>query len=68
MSMAWHHIAFDPSLGFGFGEYTFAVPGKFQVHGITAIQLKDSLIHRWREYQTASGLSFEQFAGDSLAV
>ena len=67
MTMAWHHIAFDTRSAVGFGEYTFALPETgFQAHGVTVVAVRDGLIASWREYQYASALTFERFAGESL--
>lgn len=65
-SMTWHRIAFDEEEQAGFGEYTLSVIGEFTLHGITAVEIGDSLIASWREYQYRSELPFEDFAGGSL--
>lgn len=61
MRMTWHHLSVDGDIGFG--EYTFR--GGRQYHGIVAVHLHDGMIDRWREYQVASDLSWEAFAGPS---
>lgn len=66
MSMTWHHAAYDPDRGLGFGEYTFSLPGRFTAHGVAVVTIRDGLIATWREYQYRSDLPFEGFAGESL--
>jgi hypothetical protein len=66
MSITWHHAAYDPDRGLGFGEYTFSVPGVFTAHGVAVLTTRDGLIASWREYQYRSDLSFADFAGPSI--
>lgn len=66
MTMIWHHIAFEPVAGVGFGEYTFSIPNGFQAHGVAVVTVREQRIATWREYQYPSALSFQDFAGDSL--
>jgi ketosteroid isomerase-like protein len=61
MSMAWHHLVVDGDIGVG--EYTFR--GNRQYHGLVIVQLRDGMIARWREYQTESPLSWDEFVGRS---
>jgi hypothetical protein len=63
MKMRWHHLAFDPATGVGFGEYTFAL--NRQYHGIVIVKISGGLIVRWREYQTQSPLPYEEFARET---
>jgi hypothetical protein len=63
MSMAWHHLAFDPTTDIGFGEYTFE--GKRRYHGTVVVKLHGGKVSHWREYQLESRLSWEEFAGPS---
>ena len=67
MSMTWHHSAYDPDRGMGFGEYSFSIPGRFAAHGVAIVTVRDGLIATWREYQYPSPLLFLDFAGDSLS-
>jgi len=66
MSMTWHHAAYDPDRGLGFGEYTFSVPGSFTAHGVAVVTIRDGSIASWREYQYRSDLPFSDFAGPSI--
>ena len=66
MSMTWHHVAYDPDAGVGFGEYSFSIPGGFAAHGVAVVTVREGRIATWREYQYPSTLSFREFAGDSL--
>ena len=66
MSMTWHHIAYDPGSGIGFGEYSFSIPGGFAAHGVAVVSVRDGQIATWREYQYPSAQPFRDFAGDSL--
>lgn len=59
MKMQWHHLAFEPSTGVGFGEYSFEMYSR--CHGVVVIQLQGWLIRRWREYRYKSALSWEAF-------
>jgi hypothetical protein len=61
--MRWHAVAFDPVRQIGFGEYTYR--GRQNYHGIVVVRLHEGLIHRWREYQYGSALSWEDFVGSS---
>jgi hypothetical protein len=61
--MRWHAVAFDPVRQIGFGEYTYR--GRQNYHGIVVVRLDDGLIHRWREYQYGSPLSWDDFVGSS---
>ena len=64
MSMAWHHLVFDPERQIGCGEYTFR--GRRQYHGLVIVQLRDGRIRRWREYQYHDDdRDWEQFVGAS---
>jgi SnoaL-like domain len=60
MHMTWHHLVFDPVTQVGAGEYTFRL--NRQYHGVVLVKLRDGRIARWREYQTESSLSFEEFS------
>ena len=60
MHMTWHHLVFDPVTQVGAGEYTFRL--NRQYHGVVMVKLRDGRIARWREYQTESSLSFEEFS------
>ncbi|RPH69630.1 MAG: hypothetical protein EHM78_14580 [Myxococcaceae bacterium] len=60
MHMIWHYLAFDPISQVGAGEYTFRL--NRQYHGVVMVKLRDGRIARWREYQTESSLSFEEFS------
>ena len=60
MSMTWHHLVFDEKTQTGAGEYTFQ--GNRRYHGIVIVRLASGLVARWREYQTQSDLSWEEFA------
>ena len=64
MYMTWHHLAFDPVTQVGAGEYTFRL--NRQYHGVVMVKLRDGRIARWREYQTESSLSFEEFSAATL--
>jgi ketosteroid isomerase-like protein len=64
MTMTWRHVVFDRVSGIGAGEYTFEWNGR-KLHGIAWAQVEDGMIRRWREYQYASELSFQAFAGAS---
>lgn len=66
LSMTWHHMAFDPGSGVGFGEYSFSIPEGFASHGVVVVSVREGLIATWREYQYPSTLPFSAFAGDSL--
>ena len=60
MHMTWHHLVFDPVTQVGAGEYTFRL--NRQYHGVVMVQLRGGRIARWREYETESSLSFEEFS------
>jgi SnoaL-like protein len=60
MHMTWHHLVFDEVTQIGSGEYTFKLHGQY--HGVVMVQLRGGLIARWREYQTESSLSWEEFS------
>jgi hypothetical protein len=62
MHMEWHHLAFDPENDIGFGEYTFRYKG-YQAHGIVIVRTRNGEIRNWRECETPSQMTFEQFAG-----
>jgi hypothetical protein len=61
--MRWHFVAFDDALQTGFGEYTYR--GRQFFHGIAVVQLQGGRIRRWREYQYASRVPWEDFVGPS---
>jgi len=61
--MRWHAVAFDPVRQIGFGEYTYR--GRQNYHGIVVVRVQAGLIHRWREYQYGSPLSWDDFVGSS---
>ncbi len=61
MHMEWHHLVVDGDVGVG--EYTYR--GDRQFHGLVIVQLRDGVIHRWREYEVESLQSFDEFAGPS---
>lgn len=60
MSMTWHSLFGDDEGRAGGGEYTFAWNGMV-FHGVAVVEIRDGLIHRWREYQKRSDLSWERF-------
>jgi hypothetical protein len=60
MSLAWHHLVFDPEQQIGAAEYTYR--GTRTYHGITLVRLEDDLIADWREYQYPSDLEWEAFS------
>jgi hypothetical protein len=60
MRMTWHDLVFDEASQVGAGEYTFKLNGQY--HGVVMVQLRGGLIACWREYQTASPLSWEEFS------
>jgi len=64
MKMTWHHLLFDESQQIGTGEYTFAYKGR-ETHGIVIVQITESKIRRWREYQYRSEMNWEAFVGES---
>lgn len=59
MSMQWHHLAFDPALGVGFGEFTFTYGST--VHGVAVVRMREGLIANWREYWYESPLTWTEF-------
>ncbi len=61
--MQWHAVAFDSVRQVGFGEYTYR--GGQNYHGIAVLQLDAGLIRSWREYQSGSKLSWDEFVGPS---
>jgi SnoaL-like domain len=61
MSMAWHHIAYNPATQVGAGEFTFSYGGT--VHGVAVIKVRDGRISNWREYWYESPLPWEEFVG-----
>ena len=63
MHMTWHHLAFDERTQVGAGEYSFRL--NRQYHGVVMVQIRGGRIARWREYQTESPLSFEEFSAAS---
>lgn len=63
MSMTWHQVVFDEGRQLGAGEYTFR--GRRQYHGLVIIEVHDGVIRRWREYQYASDLPWDEFVADS---
>lgn len=65
MRMTWHHLLFDESEQIGAGEYTFSYKGR-ETHGIVIVQIAESKIRRWREYQYRSELNWEDFVGESV--
>jgi hypothetical protein len=64
MSLEWHHLIFDEQKQVGSGEYTFKYRGRI-THGLLIIQIKNGLIHRWREYQVRTEIEFDEFVGKS---
>jgi hypothetical protein len=60
MHMTWHHLVFDPITQVGAGAYTFRL--NRQYHGVVMVKLREGRIARWREYQTESSLSFDEFS------
>jgi ketosteroid isomerase-like protein len=62
MKMAWHHLAFDEETQIGFGEYTFAYKD-YQAHGVVTVKASERKISNWRERETQSDLSWQQFVG-----
>jgi hypothetical protein len=61
--MKWHAVAFDSVRQAGFGQYTYR--GSRNYHGIAVLRLEAGLIRSWREYQSGSRLSWEEFVGPS---
>ena len=61
MSMTWHHLVVEGDIGVG--EYTYR--GNRQYHGLVIVALRNGVIARWREYQTASPLPWEEYVGAS---
>ena len=59
MKMTWHHLAFNEEEQVGFGEYTFQMHERY--HGIVIVKIESGLIKHWREYQSRSELSWEEF-------
>lgn len=59
MSMAWHHLAFNPETGVGFGEFSFTYGTT--AHGVAVVRLRDGKIANWREYWYESELPWDQF-------
>jgi hypothetical protein len=49
MQMTWHHLGFEPGTQVGAG-------------GVVMAKLRGGRIERWREDQTESSLSFEEFS------
>ena len=63
MSMARHHIVFDPTTQVGAGEFTFKFGGT--VHGVAMIKERDGKISHWREHWYESDLDWDAFIGES---
>ncbi len=59
MTMVWHHLAFSPESGVGFGEFSFTYGTT--AHGVTVVRLRDGKIANWREYWYESELSWPEF-------
>ena len=60
MSLAWHHLVFDPELQIGACEYTYT--GTSTYHGVALVRLEGDRIADWREYQYRSELPWETFS------
>jgi len=63
MKMQWHHLLFDEERQIGAGEYTFQYD--IRTHGVVMVQLVNSRIARWREYEVESPLDWETLAGET---
>ncbi|WP_394824993.1 hypothetical protein [Pendulispora albinea] len=63
--MTWHHLLFDEAQQVGAGEYTYQ--GTRRLHGIVIVRVDQAsgVISRWREYQRASPLTWDDFVGKS---
>lgn len=64
MHMEWHHLAYDPESGIGFGEYTFRYK-KYQAHGVVVARMRNGKIRNWREYEIPSKLDWDGFVGSN---
>lgn len=64
MKMTFHHLLYNEDEQIGAGEYTFSYKGR-ETHGIVIVKIKSNKIHRWREYQYRSEVSWEEFVGES---
>ncbi len=60
MKMVWHNISFNERRQTGAGEFTFSWE-EGQVHGMVSIQIKNSLIFRWREYFYETDFEWDAF-------
>ncbi len=59
MRMAWHHLAFNPGTGVGFGEFSFTYGTT--AHGVVVLRVRDGQITNWREYWYESDLDWGEF-------
>jgi hypothetical protein len=59
MHMTWHNLLFDAEQQIGAGEYTFRY--RIQTHGMVIVKMSNGLIRNWREYETTSNLSWDDF-------
>jgi len=57
----WHHLIFDPAQLTGAVEFT--IERRIPTHGVIIIKISRGLISNWREYATASDLTWEKFRG-----
>ena len=63
MSMDWHHLAFNPETGVGFGEFSFTYGTT--AHGVAVVRLRDGKIANWREYWYESEFPWDQFVREN---
>lgn len=59
MEMVWHHLAYSPETGVGFGEFSFTYGST--AHGVAVVKLLDGKISNWREYWYGSDLPWAEF-------
>jgi ketosteroid isomerase-like protein len=62
--LAFRHTWFDEGGQTGAVEFSFGVEGRESAdHGVAVVELRDGLIHTWREYVRQGPADFERFTG-----
>jgi hypothetical protein len=61
-SMTFHHLWFDERSQIGAGEYSFGLQGSDEAdHGVVVVEIHESRIAKWREYQQKGPADFKRF-------
>lgn len=59
----WHHLLFNERDQIGAGEFT--VEGVHRRHGMAIVKMEAGKISNWREYDTPSTLSWQEFSDEN---